>query len=202
MGVGQSTRLVMCGCAEAGQYGHRGFLKRPNEEKRRKGQMSDRTIMNRAKGRGGMGAAAGVLCAGVVAVAAVAWGCRAPGSGVALASATPATVRADATKGIEVGPTAAQAAADAVMTTLSPEGFTPGQVSHAAGRFNLRVRNRSGQPEVTLRLSKAGGEKVTEVKLTDKVREWTGSFELAAGTYTLSEAGHPDWTCRIEVTPQ
>lgn len=95
-----------------------------------------------------------------------------------------------------------QAPSDWVQTALTPSGFTPNEVSHAAGQVSLLVKNRSGQAEVTLRLSKAGGEIVTEVKLTEKVRAWSGSFELAAGSYTLSEAAHPDWTCRIEVSPR
>jgi hypothetical protein len=91
---------------------------------------------------------------------------------------------------------------DLIATTLSPTGFSPTGLSHAAGRFNLRVNNKSRQQKISLRLSKSDGEKLTEVQLTDKVRGWTEPVELAPGNYTLTEANHPDWACNIEVTAQ
>jgi len=75
-------------------------------------------------------------------------------------------------------------------------------MSHAAGRASLPVKNQSGQPEVVLRPCGAGGEKVTEMKLTEKERAWSGSFELADGAYTLLEAARPGWTRRAEITPE
>ena len=121
--------------------------------------------------------------AAVVAVTAVAWACRASSANAG-------------------GSSVAQAPADTLVTTLGPSGFAPNQLSHAAGRFNLKVTNQSGEREVTLRLSDADGQKVSEAKLTDKVKEWSAPVELTAGTYTLSEANHTDWTCRVEVTAQ
>ncbi|MBV8856147.1 MAG: hypothetical protein JOZ02_04220 [Acidobacteria bacterium] len=117
----------------------------------------------------------------------VGWACRASAGGGGMnAPAAPA----------------AQAQADPLITTLTATGFSPNQLSRAAGHFNLRVRNQSGLREAVLRLSNSAGEKVTEVKLTEKVRDWTAPVELAAGAYTLSEVAHPEWTCRLEVTPQ
>lgn len=132
---------------------------------------------------------------GAAASLAVGWACR--------ASAVGGGVNAPASSAASSGagsPAGAQATADTLVTTLTAAGFTPNQLSRAAGRLNLRVQNRSGQKEVTLRLSTSGGEKVTEAKLTEKVRDWTAPVELAAGTYTLTEAAHPEWTCRIEIT--
>lgn len=149
----------------------------------------------RVKGRALLTAlAAALVLSGVV----VGWACRASAGGGA---ASPQTMAAVPPKEISVA-ASAQAQADPVVTTLTPSGFTPDGVSHTAGRFNLKVRNQSGQREVALRLSNSAGEKLWEVRLTDKARDWTGPLELAAGTYTLSEASHPDWTCRIEVTQQ
>lgn len=99
-----------------------------------------------------------------------------------------------------VQPGAAQSPTDTVQTTLGPSGFTPNQVSHAAGQFQLKVKNQSGAAEVTLRLSDAQGNKVTEAKLTEKVKEWSMPLELAAGSYTLTEVNHSSWTCAVTVT--
>jgi hypothetical protein len=155
------------------------------------------------RGRSVRGVRALVLALAASAAAAsvaVGWACRASAGGGGVNAPAPSASVSPAAGTPAVA--AAQAQADPLVTTLTAAGFTPDRLSRAAGRFNLRVRNRSGQREVVLRLSNSAGEKVTEVKLTDKVREWTAPVELAAGAYTLSEAAHPEWTCRVEVTPQ
>lgn len=137
----------------------------------------------------------------VVAAAGVGWACRTPGAGggTAPGAAGPPDVGAEAGGAERAG---ARAAAAGLHTTLTPKGFEPARVGRAAGRFNLRVKNRSGEREVVLRLTDAGGSKVTEARLTDQVQEWAVPVELAAGSYVLTEANHPEWTCRIEVTAQ
>lgn len=170
--------------------------------------MSTGVNANQSVGREAGGRAARVLLPALVltlVAAGAAWAGRAsngvkvaPGAAAQAApvAAPPAAV---ANSGHPAAVPPAQAPSDWVQTTLKPSGFTPSQVSHAAGRVSLLVKNQSGLGEVTLRLSRAGGEKVTEVKLTEKVRAWSGSFELAAGTYTLSEAAHPEWSCSIVI---
>lgn len=91
---------------------------------------------------------------------------------------------------------------DVIVTTLSQSGFSPTELSHPPGHFNLRVNNQSGLPKITLSLSKSNGEKLTEVPLTDKVRWVTAEVDLAPGSYTLTVANHADWTCIIEVPAQ
>jgi hypothetical protein len=88
---------------------------------------------------------------------------------------------------------------EGITTTLSPSGFSPTELTHAAGRFNLRVNNQSGLPKVMLRLSKSNGEKLTEVSLTSQARWVTAAVELAPGSYTLTVANHSDWTCQITI---
>ena len=117
------------------------------------------------------------------------------------AAGTPAAGKADSAASVAGSP-ATQPPADTVVTTLGPSGFAPKQVSHPASAFNLKVRNQSGEHLVTLQLSDADGKKVAGAKLTDKVGEWGAPLNLAAGTYTLSEANHSNWTCAVTVTPQ
>ena len=93
-----------------------------------------------------------------------------------------------------------QASPDLLSATLSPSGFTPVEISHSAGRFDLKVTNHSGQQEIVLRLKKATGEQLSEVRISEKVNSWTGQFDLASGVYTLSEASHPGWTYQITLT--
>ncbi len=109
--------------------------------------------------------------------------------------AAPAAVSGTATK-----PNAgARVASGTMKTTLTAGGFTPPELNQAAGPINLELRNESGQPKLVLRLEKASGERVTEVNLSDKVKTWTAKFDLAAGSYTLLETGHPEWRCRVTV---
>ncbi len=93
-----------------------------------------------------------------------------------------------------------QAPPDVLSATLSPSGFAPNEISHSAGRFNLKVTNHSEQQEIVLRLKKASGEQLSEVRVSEKVNSWTGQFDLAPGVYTLSEASHPGWTYQITLT--
>jgi hypothetical protein len=159
--------------------------------------MTSETAAKREGGRQSGGRLPAVLlgAAAVAAITAVAWACKAPGA----AAGTPATGKAGDAASV-AGPPAAQA--DTVVTALSPSGFTPNQVSHPASAFNLKVRNQSGEHQVTLQLSDADGKKVAGARLTEKVGEWSAPLNLTAGTYTLSETSHPNWTCTVNVTAQ
>lgn len=135
----------------------------------------------------------------IVAVTAVAWACRASSAGGAVTAANEKA--SNAASGVE--PSAAtQGSTDTVTTTLGPSGFTPNQVSHSAVPFNLKVKNQSGEHQVTLQLIDSDGKKVSGAKVTDKVSEWSAPLDLAVGTYTLSEANHTNWTCAVTVTAQ
>jgi hypothetical protein len=86
-----------------------------------------------------------------------------------------------------------------ISTTLTTAGFSPDQLNHDTDNFNLTVINQSGLPEIVLRLQKESGEKVTEARVTSKVRSWSSQFKLPAGHYTLMETKHPAWTCAITI---
>ncbi len=91
---------------------------------------------------------------------------------------------------------------EVITTTLGPSGFTPSQLSHSAGHFDLKVINESGQQQIDLRVEDASGERVAGAQISSKVRVWVGQLDLAPGAYVLSEATHPGWTCSMTVTAQ
>jgi hypothetical protein len=162
--------------------------------------ITSETAMMR-EGRGRLSGRLPAVLLGAIAVAAitaVAWACKTPGAN---AAGTPTTGKADNEAAV-ADPTATQVPTDTVVTALGPSGFTPNQVSHPASAFNLKVRNQSGEHQVTLQLSDADGKKVAGARLTEKVGEWSAPLDLAAGTYTLSEASHSNWTCAVTVTAQ
>jgi hypothetical protein len=70
----------------------------------------------------------------------------------------------------------------------------------------IDINNRSGIPELDLRLGALNGKKLKESKpLKDKQGrelkslDWRGLFNLDKGTYTITESSHPDWVVEIKV---
>jgi hypothetical protein len=86
---------------------------------------------------------------------------------------------------------------DELQIHLSVEGFTPSQVQHAAGTLAIAVHNANVSGEYTLRLKAGDGTVVKEVQVQEGSAAWT--VTLSAGEYTLTEASHPQWLCRITV---
>lgn len=92
--------------------------------------------------------------------------------------------------------------AAALVLTLRPEGFEPAEVTVGEGRHLLVVNNRSGLDEFTLRLEREGGGLEREEKPPKYRRALKRLHQFAAGGYVLTEATHPEWRCRITVTPR
>jgi hypothetical protein len=88
------------------------------------------------------------------------------------------------------------------LITVTPTGFDPAELTLPAGPVVLEVDNRSGLEEVTLRLSRSDGATEEEAQVDRATLDWSGELNLSPGAYVLGEAGHPDWACRITVTPQ
>jgi hypothetical protein len=87
--------------------------------------------------------------------------------------------------------------ADEVQIVLGASGFTPAGVTHAAGNFALAVENQDAAGEYVLRLTSADGTLLNEVRVQKGTAVWT--VDLAAGSYALTVADHPDWVCQITV---
>src|SRR6185369_15114266 len=86
---------------------------------------------------------------------------------------------------------------DEVRIELTGNGFTPNQVQHASGRFGIAVENSTLSGEYTLRLKAEDGTVLNELQVQKGSSAWT--VNLQTGTYTLTEADHPQWTCRIVI---
>lgn len=79
--------------------------------------------------------------------------------------------------------------------TLRQEGFDPAEVVRAAGSFMLAVDNRSGVESLNFILKRADGNKVLDIKVSNRTGDWSEMIDLRPGRYTLSEVDHPDWKC-------
>jgi hypothetical protein len=86
---------------------------------------------------------------------------------------------------------------DELQLQLGTNGFTPANVQRAAGTFAIAVENSAIEGEYTLQLKAHDGTVMKEVQVQKGSAAWT--VTLAAGEYTLAEASHPQWLCRITV---
>lgn len=96
------------------------------------------------------------------------------------------------------GAVAAQAP-DEVTLTITNDGFAPAELTRTAGRFMLSVDNRSNAAALSLRVNNEDGSLVRDFKVPANTLDWSEAIELPAGHYTLTEAEHPQWVCRITV---
>jgi len=90
-----------------------------------------------------------------------------------------------------------QGGRDEVRIELGTDGFTPSEFQHAPGTFAIAVENKTLSGEYTLRLKAEDGTVLNEFQVQKGSSAW--SVSLSTGGYLLTEANHPQWTCRIVV---
>ena len=84
-----------------------------------------------------------------------------------------------------------------VPLILKSNGFQPKEVKLQSKRFLLSLDNRTDAKELRLRLMRANGSQVRELRVPREAGDWSELFDLPADTYTLTEAGHSNWACKI-----
>lgn len=130
-----------------------------------------------------------VAVAGVAAVGTKAWFSSAP---------SPAPVISPRS-GIQGAPE--QEGPEAEVVKILPTGFEPRQITRPRGEFLLVVSNRTGLDDVDWRLDREAGGRLHAVRMSEGRLVSKQHTDLPPGTYVLTEAGHPDWVCRITITP-
>jgi hypothetical protein len=86
-----------------------------------------------------------------------------------------------------------------ISLILSSSGFNPAEVRPQSGRFFLSIDNRSGSGDLIFKLSRPDGTLIRELRMSGAGGDWTEAFDLATGTYKLSETNHTAWVCTIVV---
>ena len=86
------------------------------------------------------------------------------------------------------------------VVAIRRTGIEPTEIVRPKGRFMLAVYDRSGLAEVVLRLDGITGQRVHEVRVPKERLDWKNIEDLPPGSYTLTEASHPGWACRITIT--
>jgi methionine-rich copper-binding protein CopC len=87
------------------------------------------------------------------------------------------------------------------LITIRQTGFDPEEIKRAPEAFLLAIDNKSGLGQLTLRITREDGLRVHESSLSPerfKVRE---KINLPPGEYLLTALDHPDWLCRLTITP-
>lgn len=87
------------------------------------------------------------------------------------------------------------------LVTVTPRGFEPQEITRPAGEFILMIENRSGQV-ADLRFAHATAERLHEVRASREEPDWSEVMNLHPGSYVLTEVGHPEWACRVTITPR
>jgi hypothetical protein len=87
------------------------------------------------------------------------------------------------------------------VTVLRPHGFEPSSVTLDARHFLLTVYNRTGLSlaKLTLAPDKIQASALKHVDIVASTPQYTDLLDLTPGTYILTEADHPKWTCKIVV---
>lgn len=92
------------------------------------------------------------------------------------------------------------------LVTVSRFGFMPLSINRPAKDFVMTIVNRTADTELNLTLNRIVGnsptDKVIDVNLKRGRGNWYANFNLPPGEYELSEASHPEWRCKITLTPR
>jgi hypothetical protein len=91
---------------------------------------------------------------------------------------------------------------EAEVITIRPTGFEPTEITRPRGEFRLIVQNLSGLDEADLRLSVDGGQVLYEARVPLTNRDWHRTVNPPPGTYLITEAKHPGWSCRVTITSE
>lgn len=85
-----------------------------------------------------------------------------------------------------------------VIVTVSSTGCNPSSVTHTAGQITLRVANQTEKAELAVQLYASKGELLREVNINGAT-EWSETFDLQAGSYTLIADHNSDWVFHLTV---
>ena len=95
--------------------------------------------------------------------------------------------------------TAPMQTASEAAVTVTATGVNPSSGSQSAGPITLRVVNQTGEAELAVQFYDSKGLLLREVSITQGQTEWSETFELEAGTYTLVAGHKPEWKYSLTV---
>lgn len=122
-------------------------------------------------------------------------------TGLVALVAVGAPARLERSPGLEAVPQSRKTEIQALPILFKVGGFVPREITRPAGDYLLSIGNLSNVKEVKFRLEAEHGARLKEVKAR-RQKPWREVVRLTPGTYLLTEEDHPEWVCRITVTPR
>ena len=86
------------------------------------------------------------------------------------------------------------------LITITPHGFEPQEITRPAGRVLLMVDNQSELDLMSLQLTREAGPRINEIRVPREQPNWSDAIDLTPGRYVLTDAEHPEWQCRINIS--
>jgi hypothetical protein len=89
------------------------------------------------------------------------------------------------------------------VITAHPYGLEPREISRPSGPFILAIHNRSRLDQMSLQLNRANGASapVREISLPAGKLRQLSLLDLPPGQYVLADTIHPNFECKITITP-
>ena len=91
---------------------------------------------------------------------------------------------------------------EAELITLQQWGFEPKELNRPVGPFMAVFENHSGLRDVQLSLVRESGQSMGQIPVTRNALNARQRLTLPPGTYLVKESHHPEWQCRIVITPR
>lgn len=91
---------------------------------------------------------------------------------------------------------------EVVRLALRTFGFEEKEITRKAGPVYFFVENVSGFRQVNFRLDREVGARLKDVPLPQGKFRWQEVVNLTPGTYLLTVAENPNWSCRITIVAQ
>lgn len=91
----------------------------------------------------------------------------------------------------------AQSGMEAELLVLRPDGFQPREIKRRHGKFLLAIQNQSSEEGPSFILTREAGHSLKQMRVPKRQSKYRELIDLPPGTYVLTEANHPDWTCQI-----
>lgn len=88
------------------------------------------------------------------------------------------------------------------VITLRPEGFEPASITRPQGTFILLLDNRTGLTAIQINLDGEAGGRLRQESIPRENADWSDVLDLAPGVYLLTEGAHPEWSCKLSITPK
>lgn len=82
---------------------------------------------------------------------------------------------------------------------VSSAGCSPSSATKPAGLITLKVVNQTGEPDLLIQLYDSRNVLLREANMGQGVAEWSETFDLKAGSYTLKAGNNQAWTVQLTV---